>query len=281
VRDDRGEASSPDRNIFSFITDLTDHVHKRVDSIERRLKTPTHPRYNSVNFPDNAAPGQVVRDINDMDAAWMYQENDGTYGDDSWHQIAGGELHWAFSRGTIGGLSNSTDLPLVPDSTPNRRFTDGSNYFGVPPVSIMLDQVRYPSIWIKKPGLYLVSMSAETGYSPADVDGAISEFWNDYLIAPRELKLGVRTPSGMQPAFLLQNYRPGVPDIVATTGLGGRIYHGYQMGKIWLVSGAVDTYLEMSIYDEYVQQGPLDGNPSWASYNMFAVRIHHLFPDSG
>jgi hypothetical protein len=63
-------------------------VARKTDDISRQLKVPTHPVYDSTNWPDEATRGQVVRDINDPEVLWIYGE------DDIWHKI-GGDSIWS------------------------------------------------------------------------------------------------------------------------------------------------------------------------------------------
>jgi len=81
----RPDPSSPDRNIFSFISDAERIAHGRIDSVNERMKRPTIPQYDSTNFPDEAVPGQIVRDVNDMATLWVYGD------DEQWHKIGASE----------------------------------------------------------------------------------------------------------------------------------------------------------------------------------------------
>src|SRR5262245_9673127 len=51
-------------------------------------RTPTHPIYDSANFPHDPIDGQIVRDQSDLNALWTYQGVD-SGGDDRWHKIGG------------------------------------------------------------------------------------------------------------------------------------------------------------------------------------------------
>src|SRR5205823_2434176 len=67
-----------------YMSDAIAGVHERVDRATTRAGVPTLPRYDSTNFPDDAVYGQIVRDVNDFSALYIYGE------DDHWHKVGGG-----------------------------------------------------------------------------------------------------------------------------------------------------------------------------------------------
>lgn len=124
----RDVGESPDRNIFSFVSDTVGGVHRRVDDVYRLLRNPTHPKYDSTNFPDNPIPGQVVRDINDLDSLWVYQEDD-----QAWHQISSGQGN-EFPRYFRIHMNTSGFIAAAPYGGLNYFELDWTNYTGVKPV---------------------------------------------------------------------------------------------------------------------------------------------------
>lgn len=56
---------------------------ERITDIDKRLKNPTHPFYDSTNFPDDAVYGQIVVDKDDPSTLWVYGR------DDVWHKVGG------------------------------------------------------------------------------------------------------------------------------------------------------------------------------------------------
>ena len=82
-----------DINILDTYTRQIDDLHAKSKELQTQLKVPTIPIYDSKNWPGytddtgkkvyDAAYGQLVRDQENYDTAWMYQP------DDKWHPIGG------------------------------------------------------------------------------------------------------------------------------------------------------------------------------------------------
>lgn len=85
-------------------------VASRVDKHSRQMRNPTHPFYDSNNFPEQAAYGQIVVDKDDPSSLWVYGK------DDTWHEV--------------GGTTNPPPSPgsmVIPVGTQNKlvRFPGG------------------------------------------------------------------------------------------------------------------------------------------------------------
>jgi hypothetical protein len=110
-----------DQSIFDHQTRLNDGVQKQINDVQKQLRIPTIPLYDSTGFPDDATYGQIVSDINDPEALWIYAE------DDQWHRIGAG-LPFAYfevrnfdpSGSTVahpidGFSTNSNIAHVIPD----------------------------------------------------------------------------------------------------------------------------------------------------------------------
>jgi hypothetical protein len=70
-----------ERDPIDFLHSRVNGSNARVDSLQKRMKVPTIPLYNSVDWPDDAVRGQLARSKKDPSSLWMYGE------DDLWHNV--------------------------------------------------------------------------------------------------------------------------------------------------------------------------------------------------
>jgi hypothetical protein len=81
-----------DNSYFDWISKRFQGLDKSINEIRNRLFVPTLPKYNPLQWPEEAVYGQLARDVNDYDTLWVYAE------DDEWHEI-GAQLSSAYAVG--------------------------------------------------------------------------------------------------------------------------------------------------------------------------------------
>jgi len=62
------------RDIWDDIDALSRQVNLRLDEHKKMMKVPTLPKYHHQHFPDDAVDGQTVRDVNNPETFWVFQE---------------------------------------------------------------------------------------------------------------------------------------------------------------------------------------------------------------
>jgi hypothetical protein len=125
-----------DRSLFTVYQRQIENVQQRHRDIQTQLKTPTYPMFDSANWPgytdDNgkqvlsATHGELVRDTNNYNSVWMFQE------DDKWHQIGGvsrarAEMSFEFPPFSFSPVDVRADY-VVPH---NHVFVGDDSSFGV------------------------------------------------------------------------------------------------------------------------------------------------------
>lgn len=161
-------------DIWDDIYRTMNQISGAVADVKSRLKVPTHPVYDSDNFPDEAVRGQIVRDINDPAKLWVYGE------DDTWHQIGGsGNLPWAIASTIDTDFLSGVNFQTVPFCPP--RAIDpgdgrGSSYY-LDSGDGTFDSLggAQNGININRHGAYLAFMSTYEAYTGTSFRTSINE----------------------------------------------------------------------------------------------------------
>jgi hypothetical protein len=152
-------------------------VHTRIDYLQADMqklkigmKAPTHPVYDSTNFPDNPNRGQIVRDINDPGVLWVYGE------DDHWHQIGGANLPCATASAIDVTVPTNTDFFKIPICPP-QDITDPVSFYLSNSDGATFDSLGGENLGINilRSGAYLGFLSTYSAAAPGGVRTVIAD----------------------------------------------------------------------------------------------------------
>jgi hypothetical protein len=139
--------NNPNNDDTGLIGKILDQAG-RITDVDKRLKVPTHPFYDSANFPDEATYGQIVVDKDDPSSLWVYGK------DDQWHKVGGLEFAVADS-GSVDAVPGSTvGVPF------NEVFTNAPNTFKIDEWHFGggggAEMAGKTGLGIRTPGLYVL-----------------------------------------------------------------------------------------------------------------------------
>jgi hypothetical protein len=151
------------RTVFDSLTRQIDDTIDEHRNIQTQMKFPTIPMYDSKHWATrgvdtkgkdiyDAAYGQIVRDTNDYDSAWVYQP------DDKWHQIGGVararlETRYPFEEIPVVGGRDSVIVPFNHVYNPYPSLFDSAA------------DAQGIKLYIQAPGVYAVTYRVEFNHS--------------------------------------------------------------------------------------------------------------------